>query len=77
MHFPSVSGATKLQIRSRADLAGVLPRHPRREGRRAELEEVHLQGDLATRRSRPRVLQITKLPRTVGVNIDATHNVSA
>lgn len=67
-----VSGPAQLQIRGRADPARVLPRHPGRQGRRAELEEVHLQGDLAARRPRARVLQVAELSRTVGVSATST-----
>lgn len=62
-----VSGAAKLPLRRGADAARVLPRHSGRQGHRAVVEEVNLQGHLAHGRSRARVLQIAKLSGAIGV----------
>lgn len=57
-------GAAKLPVRRGADAQGVLQGHPDGQGLRAVVEEVDLQGHLADGRPRPRVLQVTQLPRT-------------
>lgn len=63
-----LSGTQQLQVRCGADAERVFQSDPRRQGLRAKLEEVHLQGDLEVGRSGAGVLQEPELPGAARMN---------
>lgn len=65
---PELSGAQQLQVRCGANAEGVLQSDSGRQGHRAELEEVHLQGDLEVGRPGAGVLQESELPGAARMN---------
>lgn len=63
-----LSGTEQLQVRCGANAERVLQSDPGRQGLRAELEEVHLQGDLEVGRPSAGVLQEPELPGAARMN---------
>lgn len=63
-----LTGTQQLQVRRGTDAERVLQSDPGRQGHRAELEKVHLQGDLEVGRPGAGVLQEPELPGTARMN---------
>lgn len=63
-----LSGTQQLQVRCGANAERVFQSDPGRQGLRAKLEEVHLQGDLEVGRSSAGVLQEPELPGAARMN---------